>query len=408
LKYHQFFKVYATMSVGFITRNAISSTFMNYVAGVSGSTIKRGVVAIEALAKHGPEKWLDELGIVDPAIRELYETALRAVDATGRGLQSEIATQPLLKGTRSAKIYNKIMDNPLTRAAGRGNDFVERAARFPMALDTVERGLSYDEAVYRVTRYHFDYSDLSKLDEQAKKYVPFWIWTTRNLPLQMTEQIYRPKAYMQYQNIKDRNPVSSDIIMPEWLKNNGPMGLAGSWVLNPDLPMTRLQQQAQSFASPSKLAGQMYPTFKLPFEMIGRKQLATGIPFTDKYDEAKGLDRLIAEISKITLGDRGLPYSQGPLARVNADGKTELDPFVSYAAGNAIPIISKVQRLAGGLLGGKPTYQERTASSWLSEFGVPVRSVGEREQRGATISKQFNISDLLQELARRGLIEKDK
>jgi hypothetical protein len=406
MKYHQFFKVYATMSVGFITRNAISSTFMNYVAGVGVDNISEGVKAMGFLAKHGPEKWLDELGIVDPAMRELYETALRAVDATGRGLQSEIATQPLLKGSRASKIYNKVMDNKLTRGAAIGNDFTERAARFPMALDTMKRGLSYDEAIYRVSRYHFDYSDLSKLDEQAKKFVPFWIWTTRNIPLQMTEQIYRPKAYIQYQNIKERNPVSSDVIMPEWLKQNGPMGLVGSWVINPDLPMTRLQQQAEAFASPTKLIGQMYPTFKLPFEMIARKQMATGVPFTDKYDEAKGLDRLIAEISTKVLGDQGLPFSQGPLARVNAEGKTELDPFVSYGVGNAIPLIAKIQRLAGGLLGGKPTYQERTATSWLTEFGIPVRNVGEREQRGATIGKQFDIAGLMKELARRGLVEK--
>jgi len=408
LKYHQFFKVYATMSLGFVTRNAISSTFMNYVAGVGVDNIGAGVKAMEYLAKHGPEKWLDELGIVEPAVRDMYETALRAVDATGRGLQSEIATQPLLKGSRASKIYNKVMDNKATRASAMGNDFVERAARFPMALDTMKRGLSYDEAIYRITRYHFDYSDLSKLDEEAKKLVPFWIWTTRNIPLQMTEQIYRPKAYIQYQNIKERHPVSSDVILPEWLKQNGPMGLAGKWILNPDLPMTRLQQQADSFTSPSKLIGQMYPTYKLPVEMFARRQLATGIPFTDKYDEAKGLDRLLAEISMKTLGDKGLPFSQGPLARVNADGKTELDPFVSYAVGNAIPLVAKIQRLAGGLLGGKPTYQERVASSWLSELGVPVRNVGEREQRGATISKQFDIADLMKELARQGLIEKNK
>jgi hypothetical protein len=381
---------------------------MNYVAGVGLDNIGDGVKAMGYLAKHGPEKWLDELGIVDPAMRELYETALRAVDATGRGLQSEIATQPLLKGSRAAKIYNKTMDNWFTRTAGKGNDFTERAARFPMALDTMKRGLSYDEAIYRVTRYHFDYSDLSKVDEVAKKFIPFWIWTTRNIPLQMTEQIYRPKAYMQYENIKRRSPVSSDIIMPEWLKEKGPMGLVGSWVLSPDLPMTRLQQQAEAFASPTKLIGQMYPTYKLPVEMFARKQMATGIPFTDKYDEAKGLDRLFAEVSKITLGDNGLPFSQGPLARVNAEGKTEIDPFVTYSVGNAIPLVSKIQRLAGGLLGGKATYQERVASSWLSEIGVPVRNVGEREQRGAVIGKQFDIADLMKELARQGKIEKDK
>jgi len=43
-----------------------------------------------------------------------------------------------------------------------------------------------------VNRYHFDYSDLSKFDEKAKQIVPFWIWSTRNIPLQVANQWSRP------------------------------------------------------------------------------------------------------------------------------------------------------------------------------------------------------------------------
>ncbi|CAB4152089.1 hypothetical protein UFOVP587_50 [uncultured Caudovirales phage] len=400
--YHALFKTYATMSLGFITRNAISSTFMNYVAGVGVGNIQEGVRAMNALAKHGPERWLDELGIFDPAIREIYETALKAVDATGRGITSEIGMQPLLKGSRASKIYNAMADNPLTRASGRGNDFVERAARFPMALDTMKRGLSYDEAINRVTRYHFDYSDLSKLDEKARALVPFWIWTTRNIPLQMTEQIYRPKAYIQYENLRQRNPVGLDIMMPKYLQEANPMGVGGNWLLSPDLPQTRIKQTAAQFASPSRLIGMMYPELKAIPEVIARKQLALDIPYTDKYNEAKGLDRLVAEVLQFTGGGS----AKNPFTRVNAEGKLELDPAVSGTLSSAIPLLAKLQRLSGGRFGGKPTYDERLISSWMSEVGVPVKAVGERAQRGEAINRQFKIADLIKELSRQGYIQK--
>lgn len=396
-QYHALFKQQATMSIGFMTRNAISSTFMNYVAGVKPVTISKGVKAMNALRKHGPEKWLDELGIVDPVVRDMYESALRAVDATGRGITSEIGLQPVLKGGRATEAYNKITNNPLTRGFAKGNDFVEASARFPMALDTLERGLTYDEAIYRVTRYHFDYSDLSKVDEKMRAFVPFWIWTTRNIPLQMTEQIYRPKAYVQYENIRQRNPVSADLIMPSYLRESGPMSLGKEgWILNPDLPQTRLQSSAAQLYTPTRLVGMMYPEIKLPLEILSGKMLSTDIPFSDKYDEAKGIDKLAALLmERVGVGTRR-----------NADDKLEIAPVASYGIGNAIPLIGKVERLTGGVFGGKSSYQERALSSLMTELGIPARKVGARQQRGELINRQFTTADFIKELTRMGDIEK--
>ena len=396
--YHALFKQQATMSVGFMMRNAISSTFMNYVAGVPAATISRGTLAMQALRKHGPEKWLDELGIVDPVIRDMYESALRAVDATGRGITTEIAMQPVLKGGRAADAYNKVTNNPFTRFFGKGNDIVEQSARFPMALDTLERGLSYDEAIYRISRYHFDYSDLSKIDEKMRAIVPFWIWTTRNIPLQITEQIYRPKAYMQYENIRQRNPVSADLIMPAYLREGGPMALGKEgWILNPDLPQTRLKSSAAQLYNPSRLVGMMYPEVKLPLEIALNKSLATDIPFTDKYDEAKGIDKLAALLlEQVGVGTRR-----------DAEGKLGLAPALSYGIGNAIPLIGKAERLSGGVVGGKSSYEERALSSLMTELGIPARKVGPRQRRGEIINRTFSMADFIKELTRTGDIAKE-
>jgi hypothetical protein len=365
---------------------------MNTVAGVSFEEMGRGIRAATAYHKYGPNKWLDELGITDAAERALYEKALRAVHATGRGISDDFMA-PTVRG-----FTEKIINNKVTRAFGKANTFVEDSVRLPMALDTLRNGGSYDDAVYRISRYHFDYSDLSALDETTKRYfVPFWVWTTRNIPLQMTEQLLRPSTYSVYEQIRQRHPVSEDIMMPKWLAEVGPIGLGGNTVLAPDLPQNRLASTAAGLLDPKRLIGQANPLIKVPIELLADKQLAMDIPFTDKFNEARGVDSLIANLGAIGGIDA--------FGRRNADGEVEVNPRVSYAIASLLPPLGQAQRLSGGVLGGKDTYAERANTSRLSWLGVPVREVGTRQQRGEAINRQFQIKDFLKDLARRGVIE---
>lgn len=384
--YNQLFKIYATMTPGFVVRNAMSATFMNKVAGVETNAIMDGTKAALYYKIHGPNNWLDALNITDRAERELYETAMRAVIATGR-ISSDL-TSPVLKGGWA----HKLADNKATRALGNANDLVENSVRLPMALDTLRKGNNYDDAIYRISRFHFDYSDLSSFDETMKNFIPFWVWTSRNLPLQMTQQFMRPRYYNMYADVQDRNPVAADVMLPTWARTNGAMGLGGSRFLMADMPMGRLQQTAEGFVSPAKLLGQANPLVKLPAEILSSKQLATGIPFTDKYDKAKGFDRLIAGLGAIT-GAEGLGRTE--------NGQLMVNPKASYALGNLLPSLATLQRLSGGATGGKNTYQERQLSSILNAAGIPVRDFGPQQQRGETISRQFTIADLMKEIARK-------
>jgi hypothetical protein len=140
-----------------------------------------------------------------------------------------------------------------------------------------------------------------------------------------------------------------------------------------------------------------YPEIKLPLEIFANKQLATDIPFTDKYDEAKGIDKLAALLlERVGVGTRR-----------DAEGKIGLAPALSYGIGNAIPVIGKVERLTGGVAGGKSSYGERALSSLLTEIGVPARKVGPRQQRGELINRNFTMADFIKELTRTGDIAKE-
>lgn len=386
-QYHKFFKIYAMASTGFSIRNAMSATFMNWVAGVGVKEMAEGPKVGAAIMKHGND-WLDELGL-EGAERELYEQAWRATEATGRGMGDELAI-PAVKGVGA-----RLLDNKFTRFFSGFNDYVERSVRFPMALDSLRKGMSYDEAVTRIAKYHFDYSDVSALDEKAMNFVPFWIWTTRNIPLQITQMWTRPSAYATYDKVRQANPVNEELIVPSWMSDLNPLGFGENAVLTPDLPMNRLEKSAKDLFSP-RILGMLNPALKLPIELgVANKQLALDIPFSDKYEEAKGIDKAIAALGELIGADS--------LGRRDPEtGKLLVSPKVQYALGNLIPTLAQVERLSGGAVGGKGTYEERQLSSILNYVGIPVRQVGEQQQRSEVINRQFKVKDYAKWLEKQG------
>ena len=427
------FKTYAVTSLGFVVRNSYSSMFMNAVAGVDGMTAVNGVKAMNALNKYGPAKWLDELGIVDPVLRGQYEQALRAAIATGLQGSFTDLREPVIAGTLGERIINLLnktgldstslgtrmqpaaenaaefvrkqgfSTNAYTRGVRRANTRVEAAVRFPMALDTILKGGSYDDAVAKVTRYHFDYSDLSKLDEIMLQFVPFWIWTTRNIPNQITNQFMRPNAYNIYEKVQQTLPVDSEQIIPEWQESREPLGVGrgnvpllgeGYYTIQPDMPQQRLQEGLRSILDPRRLVGQAYPIYKLPFEYIAGKQLGIDVgPFPERTP-ARGLELAAVNVLE-SIGFDPIYDKQG--------NKT-IKGFTQYALGNAIPLISRIQRLSGGSLGGKENYATRTGQSWLNELGIPITIIKDDNVRSELINRQFTLKDFTKEMIERNLI----
>lgn len=427
------FKTYAVTSVGFVVRNSYSSMFMNGVAGVDGMTAVKGVQAMNALNKHGAVKWLDELGITDPVLRGQYEEALKAAIATGLQGSFTDLREPVLAGTLGERVINLLnktgldsssfgtrmqpvaknsadfirkqgfSTNSYTRVVRRANTRVEAAVRFPMALDTILRGGTYDDAVAKVTRYHFDYSDLSKLDEAALQLVPFWIWTTRNIPNQITNQFMRPNAYNIYEKVQQTLPVDSEQIIPEWQEPYEPLGIGrgnvaglgeGYYTAQLDLPQQRLSEGLRSILDPSRLIGQAYPFVKLPAEYLAKRQLGIDVgPFPDQAP-ARGLDLALLNIME-KIGFTPL---------VDDQGNKTISGFTQYALGNAIPLISRLQRLSGGSLGGKENYATRTGQSWLNELGIPIRIIKDDNVRSELINRQFTLKDFVKEMIDRKLI----
>ena len=77
-------------------------------------------------------------------------------------------------------------------------------ARLAMALNSMYRGATPEQAMARIAKFHFDYTEMSDLDRMARRFIPFWTFMSRNLPLQLEQMFTNPRMYLQYQNL-DRN-----------------------------------------------------------------------------------------------------------------------------------------------------------------------------------------------------------
>ena len=393
--YTRFFKTYATASVGFSVRNAMSAVFMNTVAGVSSQSMFDGLRASRAIGKDAAN-WMTNLGLSEGE-KQVYEMAWRMTEVTGKGFGDELA-EPVMGGS----VFEKVINNKFTKTMHRMNDFVERSVRFPMALDSVRRGHTFDEGVKRIAKYHFDYSDMSALDETMKKFVPFWIWTSRNIPLQITSMITRPGAYAAYNRIQEQYPPSVDLFMPNWLEKTNPIGLGGKMVLAPDLPFGRLEESAGNIMTPSGLIGQMNPLLKLPLEVgVADKNIALDIPFSSNYDKARGVDKAVAWLGQV-IGAEGIGKT---VVDENGQKQLVINPKVSYALNNLLPPLAKAERLSGGRIGGKSNYSKRLKTAWLNEFGVPLKNV-EVYERGEAVNRQFALAEFAKQLEEQGKISK--
>ena len=135
---------------------------------------------------------------------------------------------------------------------------------------------------------------MSALDEKAKKLVPFWTFTSRNLPMQISEMWTKPKVYAWYNSFVRNFGVDPVEFTPEYFESVGAfntgetMPISGlPLYLQPDLPQVRVTEDVDRFtkALQGENIGQVLsdfnPFFTAPIEYMTGTDLFTG----RQYDE---------------------------------------------------------------------------------------------------------------------------
>jgi len=415
---HQFFKNvdlatnywkrYVTNSVGFVTRNAYSSTFMNYTGGVSNKNIGRGIKWATEQNKRGAigggDSWMARMGLTSKEDIAFATTVMERVHATGTGLNWE--TDGVM-GLGKSKYH--IGDNPIINATSKANSAAERAARISAAMHSVERGDSFQQTVAFVSRLHIDYSDMSVLDTQIKRVIPFYMWSSRNVPLQVQQIATRPKAYYEYKRVQEEFPIEYDdpstpqiegMVLPKYLRENGPMGWGAKKIISPDMPFNRLIAQIEAF-SPRGLASNSSPIYKVPFELAtGRIAYGDGVEFTKQ--EARGVEVPIAKLLNALRAHNFVEFE---------DGKLMMSEQIRHVLQQALPPLMQLQRLTGGYLGGKEELEERWLTSVMSWFGIPIKEIGDVATAKTLKSQGYGIDAIRRKNAtdaERRTVEQDR
>jgi hypothetical protein len=383
-KFNQFFRVTAMLTPGFIVRNSYTAAFNNFVFGCTLRDTDEGIRFATVLHRRGAKAALDSL---PEAGRETTELAYKAVLAAGLN-QTEDIIQPVIQATRQSRLLN----NRVVQAWSTGNQDVETAVRMTLALRAAKNGMNLDEITAAVSRYHFNYADLSTLDEYAKVFLPFWTFASRNIPLQITNQIMRPSVYRAYEGVQRSYPPDENLIMPEWLARREPLGFGRTGVLNPDLPQIDMADQIRQFSDPLRLLGQFYPQYRLIPELAGNRMYSTGVPFSNKLQPIRGpLDYPSALLGMLT--GQTVQTAEGPA--LTAKG--------AYVLPNVLPTLGTLQRLLPQL-GGQEKYVERQGSSIAGSLGIPYREVTPEEQERTLTGREIELQNLLRELQKRGYV----
>ena len=291
-RFMAWWKSWALGTPGFVIRNMYSGMFNAYMDGVMPQTLLQFGKFRNQAVKHGDQaahEWATRKWGKETADRMLE--ARRASAATGGGITKDEAVGVLETGgtfvpTSSRNVYLKSIQN----ASGAA----EEVLRGGHAYGVLKQGGSYNEAVDRVTKFQFNYRDISNFDKNMKQVVPFWMFFSRNLPLQAEMWATRPgrinRSYINAQrNIEDTTGITpSD--QARWVRNNMPLGAVipgtGTGVML-DIPTMDFPNQVEDMVTGREdfLINQLGPVPQFGVEWLRNKDSFSGKEFDSEYTQ---------------------------------------------------------------------------------------------------------------------------
>jgi hypothetical protein len=382
------FKTYATLTPGFHLRNAMSAVFMNASDGVPLTEQMRAARLFRAYRRaKNPDAWLTKQ---TDEVRGAFEAAF-GTGIGGRYTEPGIGT----RGSAKFRLVEGAFDNPATRWLGSNlGANVEGIARLAPALDTMKRGGSVREALMRATRLHFDYSQMSRMDKQARRLIPFWTFTSRNLPLQVSQMWMRPRAYAHFnsfvRNFRSENPENT----PSYFGDVGAFPLADTELgglpmfIQPDLPHTRLTEDLSRWSAafggdnPAQVLSDFNPLLTAPIEYFTGKDLYTGREYDETDVRATGpLEWPIAQLGRLFDQTTTTPGGQSVTS----------EKFLN-AVRALIPVYDRAVRLAPGAVtgGASDDAEARRLESYLRFLGIPIRQLSPQQQQAQARSAYYD------------------
>ena len=372
-QYTGFFKAYATLSPGFHVRNAISNTFQLFAAGGSPVEMSRGLKLYRSMGEfmRNGGTYEDWLMTLPEGTRARARIAGDVSLALGGGNVDDAFREFVNVGR------GRLVDNIATRTSRGIGRRVEGSARFMLAWDSAVRGDDFVESFNRTKRFLFDYNSPTILDETVRNVIPFWIWMSRNLPLQLVNQWANPKPYLIYQRFANNFGAGEDDVLPSYMQETGhSIKLGGALWMAPDLPHSKVRQQVGELGDPVRMMSYVNPGLRLPVELMGNRKTFNNAPFTGEY---KPVDAKFMPFLPLLAAMGQVEYTQ--------DGKPVMTEKAQYALTNALPMLGQAERLF-------PSTDAGDGMALARYFGLPLRRVDEDAQNNVMLGRLAEIQRL--------------
>jgi hypothetical protein len=320
--YTKVFKAFAVLSPGFHVRNGLANAIQLALAGTEMDNAIQGSKLYYSWmkAKKAGNTWDEFVGAMDPRIRDVMNVAREGSIGSGGGIFSDVIKESI--GGRLEKLW-LIRKN---YALGQASD---NYSRFILAYDSAMRGNDAATAAARVKRFFFDYEDLSTVDTVMKQIIPFWIFYSRNLNVQITNMWLNPRPYLIYENVKD-NIQDDETPLPPFVRQMGgfrlPVG-KGIYAM-PDFGFTRVPQEMEDLTNPMRMLNKVNPVFSVPLEQIMGKDVYTEKEFDGTQDRllnalrgiappAQQFDKLVTNDNPMSQLNAWLSYMGSPIRKYN-------------------------------------------------------------------------------------------
>lgn len=354
----KWFRGLALMSPGFHVRNSMSGMWSNWTAGVTGDDYRHILPEYAHMIRN------PDAAPRNPAARRFIEDAINSGIA-GRGVYgTDIEAGQLSSVNPFAGLRDRdrqFAGVTLSRTVG---NHVESGLRLTLAWRAAreipaEAGIGARMAAAKaaVDNWHFDYSNLSHVEQRIRDYVvPFWTWQSRNIPLMMAVFAHRPQAVLAVERLfesigfgQPTNPFT-----PEWYDRQRYRQVTDNWFLNIDLPhvsaIAETSKLGESLSSPGAGAATLAVSFN-PW-LRSAVELSTGRDASRGY-ELDGSERW----RRALIG--------------------------------AIPPLGQAARLMPGVVpGATEGMKHRYLSSRLAYLGVPLRKLTDYDEQIAYLQLQ--------------------
>lgn len=403
---------------GYRVRNTMSDLWNAYIAGVpTARMVQYGTKAahlqarVARLAKEQAE--LNARGLKMRALSKKEANALNTyVDMYRHGIlsglfQGDVQQVAGILREGGFQRYTTAKRNPITAYVNMAQVFNRNAENWGRVMHYLYRRdyekMSAVNAANWVKRAHFDYEDLTPAEQKYFKLVmPFYTWTRKNLPYQLTQIVSRPGKYDTFAKVvrtsnelatgDPNTEATQENFLPTWMQESYGFrvpggGKSGNFLL-PQIGVADLQK----IEHPSNLITQMWgPQFKIPFELATGTNTFTGQPIqgTHPRNPVSGFG---ADVLKL------LPGSNVGQTSRNVRGQTVYgqgaNPWYLYAAGQ-IPMLNQLMIRESNIK------QAQQGNAWFPRLSYAAGlSIYDRDLESEQTAAQLQWADQFKRIMR--------